>query len=146
LGAVTGPGATRWAPRIPRYPRRRRPARPAPPAQPFWERRLAGGWIFATLTGADNEWLVGTTVNGELVSYDLNPLRRFSLRPSTWTFKNLVSPGGGVYYAQKADGALWHYVDRDPSDGKGTDIGPGRRIDTGGWTQRLLTAQPRVCS
>ena len=31
------------------------------------------GWIFATPTGVDDEWLVGTTVNGELVSYDLNP-------------------------------------------------------------------------
>jgi hypothetical protein len=98
------------------------------------------------LTGAANEWAVGTTAAGELVSYDLNPIRRYSLRPSTWTFRNLVSPGGGVYYAQKSDGSFYHYVDANPTNGSGNDIRPGKQIDTGGWTQRLLTAQPRICT
>jgi hypothetical protein len=104
------------------------------------------GWTLATLTGAANEWALGTTADGELVSYDLNPIRRYSLRPSTWTFRNLVSPGGGVYYAQKSDGSFYHFVDANPLNGSGNDIGPGKQIDAGGWTQRLLTAQPRTCT
>jgi hypothetical protein len=104
------------------------------------------GWVFATVTGAANGWMLATTTAGELVSYDLDPIARHSLRPRTWVFQNLVSPGGGVYYAQDEDGALYHYVDRDPTDGKGSDISAGKLIDKQGWTQRLLTAQPRVCT
>jgi Peptidase family M23/Tachylectin len=106
----------------------------------------ASGWNLRTVTGAANEWLLATTARGELVSYDLNPVARHSLRPNTWLFTNLVSPGGGVYYAQSGEGALFHYVDRNPIDGHGADISAGRLIDRSGWTQRLLTAQPRVCT
>jgi len=55
-----------------------------------------------------------------------------------------VSPGGGLYYARTAAGGLNRYKDAAPFDGKGTDIQrfDNDPVDTTGWSQKLLSAQP----
>ncbi|WP_435859462.1 hypothetical protein [Streptomyces tanashiensis] len=60
-----------------------------------------------------------------------------------------MSPGGGLYYGRIATtGAMYWYKDADPADGSGTDIAyhNDTPVNTGGWTQELLSAQPGTFS
>ncbi|WP_404867271.1 hypothetical protein ACI1MP_00120 [Kitasatospora griseola] len=56
---------------------------------------------------------------------------------------HLLSPGGGILYGHNG-GALHRYLDADPTDGSGTDLDgyADDPVDTTGWTQVLLSAQP----
>jgi hypothetical protein len=107
---------------------------------------IGTGYALKTLTAIGPNWILGTTDDGHLISYRVNgpaDRDRFELKSSTWNaFSNLVSPGGGVYFAQRPDGALYRYVDGNPYDGRGTDISNKGPVDTAGWTQQLLSAQP----
>ncbi|MEV0561037.1 tachylectin-related carbohydrate-binding protein [Dactylosporangium sp. NPDC050588] len=106
---------------------------------------IGTGFTLKTLTATGPDLLLGTTAAGELLSYRITggDWARFELRSSTWqVFDDLVSPGGGLYFAHHRSGALYCYVDASPSDGTGTDIVSRGTVDETGWTQTLLSAQP----
>ncbi|ROP35994.1 tachylectin-related carbohydrate-binding protein [Saccharothrix texasensis] len=104
------------------------------------------GFTLKTLTATGQDWLLGTTSGGELLSYRIRGAgdwTRYELKSSTWqVFTDLVSPGGGVYFGHNADGGLYHYLDADPYDGSGADLRGLDAVDAQGWSQVLLSAQP----
>ena len=66
-------------------------------------------------------------------------------RSSGWSgFNQLVSPGSGLYYGRLSTGAMYWYKDANPTDGSGADISYhlDDPVNTSGWTQKLLSAQP----
>ncbi|MEU6739272.1 hypothetical protein [Streptosporangium sandarakinum] len=106
---------------------------------------IGGGFTLKTLTATASNWILGTTAGGLLISYriDGTPYTRYQLRDSTWqVFDHLISPGGGVYYGHRPEGSMHRYLDTDPYDGDGDDITGQGTVDTSGWTQTLLSAQP----
>ncbi|WP_433790843.1 tachylectin-related carbohydrate-binding protein [Actinoplanes sp. CA-252034] len=107
---------------------------------------IGTGFVLKTLTATGPDWLLGTTSDGELVSYRIKgggDWDRYELRSSTWqVFDALLSPGGGLYYGQRRDGSLSFYVDGSPFDGDGDDLRGQNPVDTGGWVQTVLSAQP----
>ena len=110
---------------------------------------IGGGFTLKTLTATASNWILGTTSSGLLISYriDGSPYTRYQLRDSTWqVFDHLLSPGGGVYYGHHSNGALHRYLDADPHDGDAGDLAGLGTVDTGGWTQTLLSAQPSTVS
>nr|WP_221380356.1 trypsin-like serine protease [Actinoplanes polyasparticus] len=106
------------------------------------------GFGLTTLTATGPDWILGTTSAGVLISYNVDETgkwTRYELAASGWTgLTHLVSPGNGFYYARTTAGGLNRYKDALPFDGKGTDIQrfDNDPVDTAGWTQRLLSAQP----
>ncbi|GIJ51946.1 hypothetical protein Val02_88320 [Virgisporangium aliadipatigenens] len=111
---------------------------------------IKAGFTLKTLTATGKEWIMGTTSGGALISYRINgpgDTPRFELRSSTWqVFDTLMSPGGGVYFGHKPDGSMYRYIDDEPYDGKSDDLTGEGTVDEGGWTQVLLSAQPRTVS
>ena len=109
-----------------------------------------GGYVVDTLFANAPNSLIATNADGALINYKMNPAKstvsRHVLRSSTWRFRNMISPGGGVYYGQTTAGAMNHYTDADPVDGSGTDISYPKAISTRGWTQHLLTAVTNACA
>jgi len=107
---------------------------------------IGGGFTLKTLTTTGAGWILGTTESGLLLSYKINgpgSWSRYELRSSTWqVFDNLLSPGGGVYFGHKPDSSMYRYIDANPQDGSGADITGEGPVDTSGWTQYLLSAQP----
>ncbi|MDA0638983.1 hypothetical protein OUY22_36710, partial [Nonomuraea sp. MCN248] len=107
---------------------------------------IGGGFTLKTLTATGPNWILGTTESGLLISYRINGVEnysRFELKDSTWqAFDHLLSPGGGVYYGHRPEGSLHRYLDADPHDGNGTDLAGQGTVDTSGWVQTLLSAQP----
>ncbi|MGI5268671.1 CHAP domain-containing protein [Nonomuraea sp. CA-218870] len=107
---------------------------------------IGGGFTLKTLTATGPNWILGTTDSGLLISYRINGVEnysRFQLKDSTWqAFDHLMSPGGGVYYGHRPEGSVHRYLDADPHDGNGTDIAGQGTVDTSGWVQTLLSAQP----
>ena len=108
-----------------------------------------GGYVVDTLFANAPNSLIATNADGALINYKVNPttnsVGRHVLRSSTWRFRNMISPGGGVYYGQTTAGAMNHYIDTNPVDGSGTDISYPKAISTRGWTQHLLAAVPGTC-
>lgn len=108
------------------------------------------GFALKTLTTTGPDRILGTTAAGKLLWYQINGANdwnQYVLRPATWdVFENLVCAGGGVYLAQRPEGSMFHYVDRNPGDGLGDDISAARPVDTTGWAQKLLSAQPGTVS
>jgi hypothetical protein len=106
------------------------------------------GFTLKTLTATGPDWLLGTTDEGQLISYRINGAGdwdRHELRSSTWqVFDLMLSPGGGVYFGHKANGALLRYVDTNPFDGADSDLSNAMVVDDGGWSQVLLSAQPNT--
>ncbi|GAA3937167.1 hypothetical protein GCM10023085_18190 [Actinomadura viridis] len=109
---------------------------------------IGKGFTLKTLTAAGPrpDWILGTTADGRLLSYQImgagswNP---YQLRPATWqTYDHLLSPGGGVYLGHRPDGSMAHYIDTNAYNGNGSDISAARAVDSGGWGQVLLSAQP----
>lgn len=106
------------------------------------------GFALQTLTATGNNWLLGTTSAGRLISYDITDgggWRGADLKSSGWGgVQALLSPGGGVYYAQYPSSAMYHYRDAAPYDLNGSDISYflDDPVDPGGWTQILLSARP----
>jgi hypothetical protein len=107
---------------------------------------IGRGFSQKTLTTTGPDWILGNHADGRLISYKINGVgqwQRYDLRPSTWqVFDQLTSPGGGVYLAHKPDSSLARYVDANPYDGNGSDISSATTLDTRGWGQILLSAQP----
>ncbi|GAA2207415.1 hypothetical protein GCM10009850_028730 [Nonomuraea monospora] len=108
---------------------------------------IGTGFALKTLAATGlSGYLVGTTTAGALLSYKIlgaDSWTRYQLRASTWQgFDQLLSPGAGVYYGHKPDGSLYRYFDTHPYDGQGADVSGQGAVDTSGWNQVLLSAQP----
>ncbi|WP_220040486.1 hypothetical protein, partial [Nonomuraea aridisoli] len=112
--------------------------------------RIGGGFTLKTLTATASNWILGTTTAGQLISYRINGTEnytRYQLRDTTWqVFDHLMSPGGGVYYGHRPEGSMHRYLDGNPHDGNGADVAGQGTVDTGGWTQTLLSTQPATVS
>ncbi|BAJ27130.1 MULTISPECIES: CHAP domain-containing protein [Kitasatospora] len=108
---------------------------------------IGTGFTLNTLTSTAPGWIAGTTTDGELLSYRIRGAgdwSRYQLRATTWgAMTHLLSPGGGVLYGHTG-GALYHYLDANPTDGTGADLDgyADDPVDATGWTQILLSAQP----
>ncbi|MCG5214684.1 CHAP domain-containing protein [Streptosporangium sp. KLBMP 9127] len=111
---------------------------------------IGDGFTLKTLTATSQKWILGTTAGGALISYRINGAGswdRYQLRDTTWqVFDHLLSPGAGVYYGHRPEGSLHGYFDANPYDGRGDDLSGQGAIDTEGWTQTLLSAQPNSAS
>lgn len=111
---------------------------------------IGGGFSLKTLTATGPGWILGTTADGRLISYRIDgpgSYRRYQLRDTTWqVFDHLLSPGGGVYYGHRSAGSLHRYADRNPYDGRDDDLELLGTVDTQGWSQILLSAQPATVS
>jgi hypothetical protein len=111
---------------------------------------IGRGFTQKTLTTTGPDWILGTHADGRLLSYHINGVGDwdpYELRSATWqVFDHMLSPGGGVYLAHRPDGSMLHYVDTNPYNGTATDLGSGRTVDPGGWSQTLLSAQPGTVS
>ncbi|MEV4190378.1 tachylectin-related carbohydrate-binding protein [Streptomyces toxytricini] len=112
-------------------------------------KEIGSGFVLKTLTAAGDDRLLATTEAGALYSYEIDSAGGWSrddLKASGWSaFDQLVSPGGGLYYGRiPATGAMYWYKDANPADGSGSDIAyhNDTPVNTGGWTQQLLSAQP----
>ena len=123
-------------------------SRPKPASTQVGQRAVIGtGFTLKNLTAAGDDWLVGVSTTGLLRSYHIGA--DYSWTGATladrWTgFDQLVSPGYGLYYGQTADGGLYRYLDHNPFDLSGADLQyfGNDPVDTHGWTQTLLSAQP----
>ncbi|WP_345573271.1 M23 family metallopeptidase [Nonomuraea rosea] len=107
---------------------------------------IGSGFTLKTLTATGPDWVLGTTAGGQLISYRIagaGSWQRHQLRDATWQgFDHLLSPGGGVYYGHHSNGSLHRYFDADPFDGQDDDLVGRGTVDTTGWVQTLLSAQP----
>jgi hypothetical protein len=106
------------------------------------------GFVLKTLSASAPGWIIGTSLTGKLISYQIGgdqpgPWSGHVLRDKDWgSVDRLFSPGGGFYFAQTGE-ALWGYRDVDPTDGNGDDLsGHHDPLQPDGWTQTLLSAQP----
>lgn len=109
------------------------------------------GFTLNTLTATGPNWILGTTSDGTLRSYEINGAGDWdgaTLDPDGWGFTHLMSPGGGIYYARDTSGAMYHYQDVNPYDRNGSDVvyHLDDPVDAGGWTQSLLSTQPDTIS
>jgi hypothetical protein len=107
---------------------------------------IGSGFTLKTLTATGQDWLLGTTSGGQLLSYKIRGAEdwsRYELRSSTWQgFRHLLSAGGGIYFGHDAEGGLLRYTDANPFDGSGADVRGPDTVDAQGWTQVLLSARP----
>lgn len=123
---------------------------PKPTSMPARE-RIDAGFTMSSLAGIGPDWLLGTTPDGRWITYRINlpatpRWEMHLLREGTGRVPvdHVLSPGAGVYYALTPDGVMRRYLDSDPFDGSGADLREfaDDPVDTGGWTQVLLSAQP----
>lgn len=123
-------------------------SRPKPATSHIGQRTVIGpGFTMRTLAASGDDWLVGISAAGVLRSYRIAADHTWTgatLADRWSTFDRLVSPGYGLYYGQTRDGALYRYLDHNPYDFDGADIQyfGNDPVDTQGWTQILLSAQP----
>jgi hypothetical protein len=107
---------------------------------------IGEGFTLKTLTATGQDWLLGTTSGGALLSYQIRSAgnwSRYELRSSTWqAFRHLLSAGGGVYFGHNGEGGLLRYTDAGPYDGSGADLRGPDTVDAQGWSQVLLSARP----
>ncbi|MEW2623956.1 tachylectin-related carbohydrate-binding protein [Streptomyces sp. NPDC048106] len=109
---------------------------------------IGTGFVLKTLTATGDDRLGATTEDGRLLDYTIagaDSWKSSALKSSGWSgFNQLVSPGSGLYYGRLATGAMYWYKDADPTDGSGADITYhlDDPVNTSGWTQKLLSAQP----
>jgi hypothetical protein len=108
------------------------------------------GFTLKTLTTTGQDWILGTTAAGQLISYKIRGAEdysRYELRSTTWqVFDSLISAGGGIYFGHRPEGSLHRYLDKDPFNGRSDDLVGAGVVDDDGWTQVLLSAQPRTVS
>ncbi|BCY14751.1 hypothetical protein L3i22_098390 [Actinoplanes sp. L3-i22] len=128
-------------------------SRDKPGTDQIGQRKVIGtGFTLKTLAGAGDDRIVGTTSDGQLLSYaipDGGTWVRSQLDDRGWqSFANLLSPGGGLYYGKNPDGAMYWYEDQNPTDGSGSDITYhlDDPVASRGWTQNLLSASPETCT
>ncbi|MET9803746.1 tachylectin-related carbohydrate-binding protein [Streptomyces sp. NPDC006368] len=110
---------------------------------------ISTGFVLKTLTATGDDRLSATTAEGKLLDYKIvgaGDWQRNDLKADGWAaFDQLVSPGGGLYYGRIATtGAMYWYKDGNPLDGQGSDIEYNTKdpVNTDGWTQKMLSAQP----
>ncbi|WP_370949934.1 tachylectin-related carbohydrate-binding protein [Amycolatopsis sp. cg5] len=123
-------------------------SRPKPSSVHIGQRAVIGtGFTLRSLTATGDDWLLGISTAGALRSYHIAADHTWSgaTLGDRWSgIDQVVSPGFGLYYGQTRDGGLYRYFDHNPYDLDGSDLqGFGTDpVDTGGWTQTLLSAQP----
>ncbi|MFI5754718.1 tachylectin-related carbohydrate-binding protein [Streptomyces sp. NPDC051569] len=111
---------------------------------------IGTGFTLKTLTATADDRLSATTADGRLLDYkisDTGSWQRAQLKATGWSgFDQLLSPGGGLYYGRLPTGAMYWYKDANPTDGSGADISYhlDDPVNTRGWTQTLLSAQPET--
>ncbi|MER5381845.1 tachylectin-related carbohydrate-binding protein [Streptomyces sp. NPDC002688] len=109
---------------------------------------IDSGFVLKTLTATGDDRLSATTEDGRLLDYSVagaGSWKSNALKSSGWSgFNQLVSPGAGLYYGRLSTGAMYWYKDANPTDGSGSDISYhlDDPVNTSGWTQKLLSAQP----
>jgi hypothetical protein len=111
--------------------------------------QVGDGYTLRTFAATAPGYVMGTTGGGELVGYPIDAagrqVRRDSLAANGWTYPVLFSPGNGNYFARTTAGGVLRFRDPTPTNGQGNDIaavqGP---VDTAGWSQPQLSAQPYV--
>jgi hypothetical protein len=108
---------------------------------------IGGGFVLDTLAASGPNWIIGTS-EGRLRSYKITGADSWDGYPlieSGWGgFTHLISPGAGLYLGRTSAGGMYHYYDVSPFDGRGDDITYYNNdpVDTSGWTQTLISAQP----
>ncbi|WP_256103496.1 tachylectin-related carbohydrate-binding protein [Streptomyces sp. ODS05-4] len=113
---------------------------------------IGTGFMLKTLTASGDDRLTATSADGKLLEYVItgSNWKRNDLKAEGWSaFDQLVSPGGGLYFGRvAATGAMYWYKDANPTDGKGSDIDYNLNdpVNTDGWSQKLLSAQPGTFS
>ncbi|GIF48773.1 hypothetical protein DFJ67_0911 [Asanoa ferruginea] len=112
---------------------------------------IGTGFALNNLAATASNWLIGTTSAGRLLSYKIDSAGNWTgntLATDHWFFDAFLSPGAGVYYGKTPAGGMYRYLDADPFDSTGTDIQTYTTdpVDTTGWTQTLLSAQPYTIS
>lgn len=123
-------------------------SRPKPASSQVGQRVvIGGGFTLRTLAATGDDWLIGVSSTGTLRSYHIaaNYTWTGATLADRWSgFDRLVSPGAGLYYGQTRDGGMYHYLDHNPYDLDGSDLEyfTNDPVDTGGWTQIALSAQP----
>ncbi|GAA0517340.1 hypothetical protein Ade02nite_84360 [Paractinoplanes deccanensis] len=129
--------------------RRYRVGKPKPVQADITDNVQVGtGFSQNTMAAPTLGYLLGSTTDGRLLSYPISREGQWSpahvLAASGWTYESLVSPGNGEYYVRTSAGALLRFKDTDPANGSGTDIKafPNDPVDTAGWNQIALSAQP----
>ncbi|MCY1143609.1 trypsin-like serine protease [Actinoplanes sp. Pm04-4] len=112
--------------------------------------QVGTGFTQTTLAAPLLGHVLGTTSDGRLLSYPISREGEWSpaqvLAASGWNYASLVSPGNGDYFVRTSAGALLRFKDADPDNGSGTDIRsfPDDPVDTAGWNQIALSAQPYI--
>ncbi|MFJ3594763.1 peptidoglycan DD-metalloendopeptidase family protein [Streptomyces sp. NPDC090231] len=115
-------------------------------------REIGTGFVLKSLASTGDDRLLATTVDGRLVEYRIDSAGAWSsklLASANWSgFEKLVSPGGGLYYGVTSAGGMYWYQDVNPTDGSGSDIvyHNDDPVDTSGWTQILLSAEPETAT
>nr|WP_318023134.1 M23 family metallopeptidase [Streptomyces sp. ICN988] len=105
-----------------------------------------------TLASTGDDRLLANTVDGRLIEYRIDSAGGWPsklLASADWSgFEKLVSPGGGLYYGVTSAGGMYWYQDVNPTDGSGSDIvyHNDDPVDTSGWTQTLLSAEPETAA
>jgi hypothetical protein len=121
---------------------------------------IPGAFTLTTLVASAPSYILGTTGAGELVGYAISGTSwdRHSLAtgwkvaplgtaaPAADAVTHLVSPGNGAYFARLGGGGMLRFRDASPTNGAGNDITafPNDPVDTAGWTQIALSAQPYI--
>jgi trypsin/tachylectin len=112
--------------------------------------QVGTGFSQTTMAAPTLGYVLGTTADGRLLSYPISREGQWSpaavLAASGWTYESLVSPGNGDYFVRTSAGALLRFKDADPANGSGSDIKafPTDPVDTAGWNQIALSAQPYI--
>ncbi|MFB6753545.1 tachylectin-related carbohydrate-binding protein [Streptomyces sp. NPDC056353] len=120
-------------------------------SQHIGQRRDIGtGFVLKALASTGDDRLLANTADGRLIEYRIDSAGGWSsklLASADWSgFEKLVSPGGGLYYGVTSAGGMYWYQDVNPTDGSGSDIvyHNDDPVDTSGWTQTLLSAEPET--
>lgn len=115
-------------------------------------REIGTGFVLKTLASPGDDRLLANTADGRLIEYRIDSAGAWSsklLAAANWSgFDKLVSPGGGLYYGVTSAGGMYWYQDVNPTDGSGSDIvyHNDDPVDTSGWTQILLSAEPETAT
>ncbi|WP_026185813.1 tachylectin-related carbohydrate-binding protein [Salinispora pacifica] len=111
---------------------------------------IGTGFGLRAITSPGAGRILGNASGGRLLSYTIHgsgaeAWSRDDLAASGWSAPTqLLSPGGGHYYARTSSGRLDRYRDVNPFDGSGSDIQsfPNDPVSSSGWDQILLSARP----
>ncbi|MEU9824178.1 trypsin-like serine protease [Micromonospora chersina] len=109
---------------------------------------IATGFGQKTLTSPGPDRILGAVADGRLLSYKINGSGgegwvAGTLATTGWgSYRHVVSPGGGFYYAIDGLGRMRAFRDANPYDGSGADLTAASACCLPGWDQTLLSARP----